>query len=69
MQYKIITELDFKNLQTKVNKYITEGYKPLGGVEAMRIRGVGYFFQSMYKRKKIKTGAKECNLENTSKSA
>lgn len=52
MHYKIITEVDLKKLQALVNKHIKEGYRPLGGVEASRIQGVGYFFQSMYKRKK-----------------
>ena len=34
MEYKILSDTNWKNLEFAVNRYIQKGWKPLGGISA-----------------------------------
>jgi hypothetical protein len=54
MKYKVLEEISLQYLEIEVNKYITDGWRPQGGISAARAKYSGgnneiIFCQAMIK--------------------
>ena len=53
MKYLILRDGDMKDLTKKVNKHISKGWRPLGGVSVCGGYGHAHFHQAMIKEETL----------------